>query len=159
MISLIWAMTKEFVIGKNNQIPWHIKEDLLYYKNHTKGKTVLMGEQTYYSLKGYYKTRPLPYGTIYVASLNPNLVLEDALVLHDVEEFLKTQKEDLWVVGGATIYKLCLPYADRLYISIIKKNYEGDTFFPQIDFSKYQMIWKEDKEEVIYTLFERVVTA
>lgn len=157
MICLIWAMTKEFVIGKNNQIPWHIKEDLIYYKNHTKGKPVLMGEATYFSLKGYYKTKPLPYGDIYVASLNESLVLEDAVIVHDVEEFLKKRTEDLWVVGGATIYRLSLPYADRLYISVVKKNYEGDTYFPEVDFTKFQMIWKEDKEEVIYTLFERVV--
>ena len=73
MINLIWAMTKDNLIGKGNLMPWHIKEDLVYYKNKTAGKTVVMGEETYYSLKGYYKTRPLPYGTIYVASLNTDL--------------------------------------------------------------------------------------
>ena len=70
MIHLIWAMTKNHVIGLQNKMPWHIKEDLIYYKEHTAGKTVVMGENTYYSLKGYYKSKPLPYGKIYVASLN-----------------------------------------------------------------------------------------
>ena len=70
MISLIWAMTEDHLIGIDDKIPWHIKEDLLYYKSKTKGQIVLMGEATYYSLKGYYKTKPLPYGKIYVASLN-----------------------------------------------------------------------------------------
>ena len=133
MINLIWAMTKDNLIGKGNLMPWHIKEDLVYYKNKTAGKTVVMGEETYYSLKGYYKTRPLPYGTIYVASLNTDLKLDDAIVINDLIDFVSNFKDELWVVGGATIYKLTLPYADRLYISFVKGNYEGEKYFPQID--------------------------
>ena len=146
---MIWAM-------EDDQIPWHIKEDLLYYKSKTKGQTVLMGEATYYSLKGYYKTKPLPYGKIYVASINLDLKLDDAVVINDVDSFLKNINEDIWVVGGATIYKLSLPYADRLYISFIKGKHEGNKYFPHIDFSNYKLIWEEESELVRYTLFERV---
>ena len=156
MINLIWAMTKTNLIGKGNLMPWHIKEDLVYYKSKTAGKTVVMGEETYYSLKGYYKTRPLPYGTIYVASLNPDLKLDDAIVINDLIGFVTNFKDELWVVGGATIYKLTLPYADRLYISFVKGNYEGDKYFPQIDYSKYKLIWDNETELVHYTLYERV---
>ncbi len=155
MISLIWAMTEDHLIGAGNRIPWHIKEDLLYYKSKTKGKTVVMGEETYFSLKGYYKTKPLPYGKIYVASLNQALVLEDAIVLHDLLNFLKHTEEEIWVVGGATIYRLSLPYADRLYISFIKGSYEGDKYFPEIDFSSFNLTWKEETSMVTYTLYER----
>ncbi len=155
MISLIWAMTEDRLIGAGNRIPWHIKEDLLYYKSRTKGQTVLMGEETYYSLKGYYKTKPLPYGKIYVASLNKDLFLADATVISNLTDFLEHTEEDLWVVGGATIYGLSLPYADRLYISFIKGTYEGDKYFPEIDFSKFQLTWKEETTSVTYTLFER----
>lgn len=153
---MIWAMDEDFLIGKDDQIPWHIKEDLLYYKSKTKGQTVLMGEATYYSLKGYYKTKPLPYGKIYVASINLDLKLDDAVVINDVDSFLKNINEDIWVVGGATIYKLSLPYADRLYISFIKGKHEGNKYFPHIDFSNYKLIWEEESELVRYTLFERV---
>ena len=156
MISLIWAMTKDFVIGKENRIPWHIKEDLLYYKSHTEGKVVFMGENTYYSLKGYYRNRPLPYGKIYVASLNKELKLEDATVVFDAVAFLKQTEEDLWVVGGASIYKLALPYADRLYISWVKEKYEGDTYFPEIDFSKFRLSSLKETELVDYSIYERV---
>lgn len=156
MISLIWAMTEDHLIGKGNLIPWHIKEDLIYYKNHTKGQIVLMGEETYYSLKGYYRTKPLPYGKIYVASLNKNLVLDDAIVINDLVSFLENNQEDLWVVGGATIYKISLPYADKLYISFIKGNYEGDKYFPEIDFSNFKLTWDNETELVHYTLYERV---
>lgn len=142
MIHLIWAMTKNHVIGLQNKMPWHIKEDLIYYKEHTAGKTVVMGENTYYSLKGYYKTKPLPYGKIYVASLNENLILEDAIVISDVIQLFKTTREDLWVVGGATIYQLALPYAD--------------TYFPEIDFTKFRNSYKKETDLVLYTIYERV---
>ncbi len=156
MIHLIWAMTKNHVIGLQNKMPWHIKEDLIYYKEHTAGKTVVMGENTYYSLKGYYKSKPLPYGMIYVASLNENLILEDAIVISDVIQLFKTTREDLWVVGGATIYQLALPYADALYISWVKKEYEGDTYFPEIDFTKFRNSYKKETDLVLYTIYERV---
>lgn len=156
MISLIWAMTRQRVIGKENKIPWHIKEDLLYYKSLTAGKTVFMGEATYFSLKKYYKEKPLPYGKIYVASFNPNLTLEDAEVVLHAEEFLKSMKEDLWVVGGASIYALALPYADQLYISWIKKAYEGDTYFPDFDLTKFKKTWEKETDLVIYSIYERV---
>ena len=152
MIHLIWAMTKNHVIGLQNKMPWHIKEDLIYYKEHTAGKTVVMGENTYYSLKGYYKSKPLPYGKIYVASLNENLILEDAIVISDVIQLFKTTREDLWVVGGATIYQLALPYADALYISWVKKEYEGDTYFPEIDFTKFRNSYKKETDLVLYTI-------
>ena len=156
MIHLIWAMTIILFIGLQNKMPWHIKEDLIYYKEHTAGKTVVMGENTYYSLKGYYKSKPLPYGKIYVASLNENLILEDAIVISDVIQLFKTTREDLWVVGGATIYQLALPHADALYISWVKKEYEGDTYFPEIDFTKFRNSYKKETDLVLYTIYERV---
>ena len=134
MISLIWAMDKNWLVGKDNKLPWHFKEDLLYYKEKTAGNTVLMGDVSYYSLKSYYKEKPLPYGKIYVASLD-KLDLSDAVVVNDVVKFLKEfpKEEELWVVGGATIYKFALPYADRLYITHVDGEYEGDTYFPKFD--------------------------
>ena len=155
MISLIWAMTEDHLIGNGDKIPWHIKEDLLYYKNKTAEKTVLMGEATYKSLKGYYKTKPLPYGKIYVASVDDALVLDDAIVINNVVAFLKDFKEELWVVGGATIYNLSLPYADRLYISFIKGKYIGDKYFPKFDINNFKLIWEEETIQVHYTIYER----
>ena len=157
MINLIWAMDKNQLVGKGDKIPWHIKEDLLYYKSKTNGKTVLMGDTTYYSLKGYYKEKPLPYGKIYVATIDKNLVIEGCHMVYDIISFLNDLDKDidLWVVGGATIYKLSLPYANRLYISFVKGKYEGDRYFPKIDYSNYNLIWENDTDKVRYTLFER----
>ncbi len=156
MINMIWAMDENNLVGKGDRIPWHIKEDLLYYKSKTKGQTVLMGDTTYYSLKGYYKDKPLPYGKIYVATIDKSLVIEGVEMVYDIISFLENNKEDLWVVGGATIYKLSLPYADRLYISFIKGSHEGDRYFPQINFDNYKLLWENNTELVRYTLFEKV---
>lgn len=153
MIKLIWAMDKDRLIGKDNLIPWHCKEDLLYYKETTKGQTVLMGEATYDSLKGYYKTKPLPYGKIYVASLSDR-EFSDAIKISDVVKFLKDNTEDLFVVGGRTIYKLSLDFADMLYISIIKGHHEGNVYFPSFDLNRYQLISKRETEKVIYLIYK-----
>ena len=160
MISLIWAMDENQLVGNGDKIPWHIKEDLIYYKSKTKGQIVLMGDTTYFSLRGYYKDKPLPYGKIYVATIDKNLKIEtelnEVIMVYDLIPFLENNKEDLWVVGGATIYKLSLPYADKLYISFVKGTHEGDRYFPTIDFSKYNLVWENNTDLVRYTIFEKV---
>ena len=157
MINLIWAMDENNLVGNGDKIPWHIKEDLLYYKSKTKGQTVLMGDTTYYSLKGYYKDKPLPYGKIYVATIDKSLNIDGVEMVYDINKFLDNNPEDdLWVVGGATIYKLSLPYANRLYISFIKGTHEGDRYFPKINFDEYKLIWENVSELVRYTVFEKV---
>ena len=159
MINMIWAMDKNNLIGDGNRIPWHVKEDLIYYKNKTKGQVVLMGDATYFSLKSYYKTKPLPYGKCYIATIDKNLKIENPLedieIIYDLDSFLKSYDGDLWVCGGATIYKLALPYANRLYISFIKGDFKGDKYFPKIDYDKYNKIWENETDSVIYTVFER----
>ena len=157
MISLIWAMDKNWLVGKDNKLPWHFKEDLIYYKSKTNGQTVLMGDKSYYSLKGYYKDRPLPYGKIYVASLD-NLELEDATVLNDVISFLSSfpKDETLWVVGGATIYKFALPFANRLYITHIDGEYEGDAWFPKFDLENdFNLVSSTVSNNLNFCVYER----
>lgn len=132
MIKLIWAMDLNWLIGKQNKLPWRYKEDLDYFKETTKGKIVLMGDKTYDSLKGYYKKTPLPFHKMYVACLDDR-VFRDAIKVDDIDAFLKDYKEELFVIGGATIYKLALPYADELYITWILKTYKGDAYFPEFN--------------------------
>ena len=155
MINLIWAMDENWLVGKDDLIPWHVKEDLLYFKSKVKGKTVVMGDTTYFSLKGYYKNRPLPYGKIYVASLDNNLKLEDAEVINDFKTFIENYDEEIWVTGGATIFKIALPYADNLYISFIKGKYEGNVYFPKFNLEQYKLTWKEDTERVTFSLYTK----
>lgn len=154
MIKLIWAMDENHLIGNGDKIPWHIKEDLLYYKNKTKNQTVLMGDVTYYSLKGYYKDRPLPYGKIYVAT-NKRIFIPDVVMVNDLETFFKEVDEDLFVVGGKTIYKYALPYADMLYISRVHGSHEGDIFFPEFDLTKFELVSETKSTEVDYCVYKK----
>ncbi len=152
MIKLIWAQDKNGLIGKNNQMAWHCKEDLLYYKELTKGQTVLLGYNNYISLMGYYKDKPLPYGKIYLLT-HKDLTIPNIEVIHDLKKPL--EEMDLWVIGGAQIYKEMLPYANYLYVSLIKGDYTGDTYFPDIDYSNFVLESKKDTEVASYLVYKR----
>ncbi len=155
MISLIWAMDENWLIGKDNVLPWHYPKDLAYFKKMTKDKAVLMGELTYQSLKGYYKSKPLPFLRNYVANLEDK-IYEDAIRVSDLHQFLKTTEENLMVIGGRTIYQLSLPYADRLYITYILKSHEGNVYFPQFDFSQFKLVEKTMEDGLIFAVYERI---
>jgi len=144
MINLIWAMDVNWLIGKGNKLPWRYIEDLNYYKKMVLGKTVLMGDNTYESLKGYYKKNPFPFKDYYIASLDKEY--EGKKVIRDIDSFLREFKGELWVIGGAKVYELALPYADRLYITWILKAYKGDKYFPEFDLLKYKVIKETEGE-------------
>lgn len=155
MIKLIWAMDQNRLIGKDNLLPWHYKRDLAYFKEKTKGQPVLMGDMTYDSLKSYYRDRPLPFGQLYVASTSER-TFTDAIKITDIDAFLATTSEDLFVIGGKTIYRLSLPYADQLYITFIDQSHEGNVYFPEFDLSEYHLI-REDIEGVLrFCVYEKV---
>lgn len=146
MISLIVAYSKNNkVIGINNKIPWHIKEDFIHFKNYTTNKTIIMGEQTFYSIG-----KPLSNRKTIVATLTSfNYQHEDVTVTNDIFKTLKEYKnsdEELVVCGGATIYKLALPYVDKLVISELKKQYEGDAYFPDFE-DDFCLVNVEEREE------------
>ncbi|HHY96558.1 dihydrofolate reductase [Acholeplasma equifetale] len=154
MIRLIWAMDSNWLIGKDNILPWHFKEDLVYFKEKTKNQTVLMGDLTYQSLKGYYKDKPFPYGKIYVANL-VDKVYSDAICVKDVVSFVKNLKEDIWVIGGKSIYQLTLPYADELYITHVLGIYEGNVYFPSFKLSDYKLKEKTMSNQLIFAVYQR----
>ena len=146
MISLIVAYSKNNkVIGVNNQIPWHIKEDFLHFKNYTTNKTIIMGEQTFHSIG-----KPLPNRKTIVATLTDfSYDHKDVSVTNDLFATLKSYKnkdEELVVCGGATIYKLALPYVDKMVISELKKQYEGDARFPDFE-DRFELVSVEEKDE------------
>ncbi|MBQ8206475.1 MAG: dihydrofolate reductase [Bacilli bacterium] len=154
MISLIVAYSKNNkVIGINNQIPWHIKEDFIHFKNYTTNKTIIMGEQTFYSIG-----KPLPNRKTIVATIKDfTYDHEDVTVTNDLFATLKEYKEkdeELVVCGGATIYKLALPYVDKMIISEVKKSYEGDAFFPSFE-ENFKLESTEEKEEFIIKIYRR----
>lgn len=153
MISMIWAMDETNLIGSNNKIPWHVKEDLIYFKNTVKGYPVVMGYNNYISMKGYYPNKKFPYFKTYVISQGP-IDDEDITVVYNIEEILKL-KEDIFIVGGAYTYKQFYPYADRLYISYIQGKHEGDTYIDFFNLDEFELVSENKTQQVRYTIYNR----
>lgn len=155
MISMIFAVDPNFLIGKGNDLPWDYKEDLRYFQKTTKGKTVLMGLETFRSILSR-NGKPLPNRKNVVASLDP-FSYEDVEVISDLFSYLKQERsEEVFVIGGKTIYELSFPYADRLYITHIKKEHEGDVYLKKFDLSNYKVIAKEETPDLIFAVYEKV---
>lgn len=156
MISLIWAMDKDHLIGNGNELPWRYSEDLKYFKKTTLHKKVLMGDRTFESILFYLK-KPFPNRESIVASLE-EFDYPGVECVKDLEKYLSEYDgEELFVAGGKTIYNIALPYADRLYVTIINKSHEGDVYFPEIDFDEFKLVSEvsgENKDLTFY-VYER----
>lgn len=130
MISMISSVGKNYELGKNNSLIWHFKEDMKFFKETTMGHTVVMGLNTYRSLPG-----DLPGRKIIVISFDP--IDDDVQVVYNIETILdqyKDSEEEIFICGGASIYRQFLPYADKLYLTeIADSDSEADTFFPKFD--------------------------
>lgn len=129
MISLMVAHDPNRVMGINNDLPWHIPEDLQYFKAKTMGKAMVMGRKTYESIG-----RPLPGRLSIVITRDPSYTaVEGVVIVHDLNEAIQKAQdyaEEVMVIGGAEIFKLSMDIADRLYITEIHESFDGDTFFP-----------------------------
>lgn len=141
MISIIVAVSEDWGIGKDNELLWHISEDLKRFKRLTTGNTVIMGKKTWESLP----RKPLPGRKNIVLTDNPKEIIENAVTCYSIEDALgKCQDgEEIFIMGGGSIYRQFMPLADRLYISHVHKKAPADIFFPEIDMN----IWKVTEEE------------
>lgn len=157
MFSLIAAVADNNCIGINNKIPWNIPEDFQYFKKTTLGKTCVMGQATFESIIGYIG-KPLPGRKTVVLSKNPNFVApEDVRVYDDLEKvFAELQNEDVFICGGATIYKLTINRVDVLYITEVHMNPDGDVFFPEIDKNIWKETWRENHEGYSFVRYEKI---
>ena len=139
MISLIWAMDNNRLIGANNQMPWHLPADMAWFRKHTLGKPVLMGRKTFESLG-----KPLPQRHNIILSRQQDLHIEGCEVVHSFDDVVPMFKDkELMVMGGAEVYNLALPYADKLYCTQIDHAFEGDAWFPDMDMSSWQRTHQE----------------
>jgi dihydrofolate reductase len=140
-LSIIVAMSSNHVIGVNNTLPWHLTEDLKYFKSLTTGHTIIMGRKTYESIG-----RPLPHRRNIVISRDTETTYEGVEVVHSIEDAFSISKNDneVFVIGGSNIYKQALDLVDHLYVTEIKKSFTGDTFFPEIDKEKWTEFSRED---------------
>ena len=156
MINIIVATDEDLLIGKKdsrNGMPWNVPEDLQHFKATTLNKTILMGLTTYQAIG-----RPLPNRKTIVVSFEP---FEDERVevrssLEEVIEEYRSSGEDLFISGGASIYKQCLPIADQLLISRIPGKHEGETYFPNFDEYGYKLVAQKPFETFTLETYKRV---
>lgn len=128
-ISIIVAMASNRAIGLDNRIPWHLSADLKKFKAITMGSPIVMGRKTYESIG-----QPLHGRMNIIISRNPNYQIKGCLVFNNVEKAIEAYQHynEIFVIGGASLYQSMLPQANRLYLTQINKAFEGDTFFPVI---------------------------
>jgi len=137
-ISIIVAIAKNNAIGKNNDLLWHIPNDLKRFKKLTSGHNIIMGKKTYQSLP----FRPLPNRTNIVITDIAGEVIEGckmAYSINDAVELMDKENEN-FIIGGGSIYKQFLPVADKLYLTIVHKDFDADIFFPEINFDEWEKI-------------------
>ncbi|WP_448700070.1 dihydrofolate reductase [Mucilaginibacter sp. AW1-3] len=141
-ITAVVAISSNNAIGKNNQLLWHLPNDLKHFKNITAGGTVIMGRKTFDSVG-----KPLPKRRNIVITRKP-IEIEGCEVVNSVEAALELCKADdeVFIVGGAEIYRLAMPLVNRIYLTIVHHTFDADTFFPQIDYKEWREIEKEDHE-------------
>ena len=152
MIAIIVGLTKKRIIGKNNDLPWKISDDLKNFKKHTNNKTIIMGRKTYESIG-----RPLPNRNNIVISrtMQPKENLTIATSIEDAIEKAKQFNQDIFIIGGSTIYEKFLPIVDKLYLSWIKQDYDGDTYFPEFNLEDWQEESKEAFDEFDFIIYKR----
>ncbi len=139
IISFIAALSKNRVIGKNNDLPWHLPDDMKYFMQTTKGHYSIMGRKNYDSIPE--KFRPLPNRTNVVVTRQKDFIAPGCIVVHSVEEGIETARKaneaEAFITGGAEIFKVGFPFSQRLYLTQIDAEIEGDTYFPEWNASQW----------------------
>ena len=143
IISLIVAASENNAIGKNNQLLWSLPNDMKFFKNTTWGMPVIMGRKTFESLK-----KDLPGRFNIVITRQPDLNAKNIVIAKDLndalEKSVETNCKETFVIGGGEIYKQFIKVADRIYMTRVHTTIEGDTYFPEIDQSKWKLVSNED---------------
>ena len=162
MLSIIVAKAKNNIIGKDNQLIWHLPEDLKRFKNLTTGHTIIMGRKTFESLG---RVLPNRHHIILCNDAKMNIDNENVEVLPDIsllEKYINDEEEH-FVIGGATMYKLLMPSCQKMYITEINQEFDGDVSFPEIDLSKWKVTQREkgltdekNPYEYEYVTYERI---
>lgn len=146
-LAMMWAMSRNRTIGRKNGLPWHLPEDLKYFKRVTMGKPIIMGRKTWESIG-----RPLPGRCNIVITRDRAYRAEGIKVVGSLEEAISLAEsvalidgaEEAVVIGGAQIYALALPLAQRLYMTQVHAEVEGDAFFPQFDLTLWDELGRDD---------------
>jgi len=162
ILSAIVAISANNVIGKDNELPWYLPADLKYFKKTTLGHPVIMGRKSYESIG-----RPLPKRTNIVLTRDPYFISSGILIAHSLSEATSLAEElesdEVFIIGGATIYEGSLPFLDRMYITEVHEEFEGDTFFPEWNREEWKLILEEhhqsdekNKFNYSFKIYERI---
>jgi dihydrofolate reductase len=187
ILSAIAAMSKNRVIGKNNQLPWYVPEDLKYFKEKTTSKIMIMGRKTFESLPGVLKHRyhivisrdllktadsitkrtgqkvslpehhVLAEGSLFAVVASLDAAIEWARQLTDAEgsHYNPVFSAEVFVIGGGEIYKQALERVDKIYLTIIHKECEGDTFFPDFKLSNFDLIQDQQQSDCTFKIYQK----
>jgi dihydrofolate reductase len=141
-VTIVVAISENHVIGKDNQLPWYMPNDLKHFKDITTGHTVIMGRKTYDSVG-----KPLPRRRNIIITRKP-ITIEGCEFVNSIEAALAlcADEPEVFIVGGAEIYKQSIKLTDRIYLTIIHKKFDGDSFFPEIDKHEWKEVFREDHE-------------
>ncbi len=142
-ISVIAAMPENRVIGRDGALPWHLPADLARFKSITTGHTVIMGRKTFESVG-----QPLPNRRTIVITRNNDYQCAGIFIAHGLDEALDlaAHEDEVFILGGQAVYRIALPRADCLYLTIIHATIEGDTYFPTFDFDDWKLVEDERHE-------------
>ncbi|WP_338969377.1 dihydrofolate reductase [Spiroplasma endosymbiont of Labia minor] len=159
MVNLIWAQTKSGVIGKNNNLPWKIKAEMNHFRETTMYNDILMGSKTFDSIK-----KPLLNRQNYVLTRNTNKYenyqFDNLHFINNLNTFLKPYfnnvNKNIYVIGGKAIFDLAIKFADKLIISIINKDYDGDIYISPINLEKFKLIKTNKYEDFLVNYYERI---
>jgi dihydrofolate reductase len=139
MISFIVAADENNLIGKNNQLPWHLPRDMKYFKNQTWGMTVIMGRKSLESLG-----KPLQGRKNIVVTRNTDWKSEGVQIAHSIDEAIEIGKQsgvkEIFIIGGAEIFKTAMPLANRIYLTRIHHKFEGDVYFPEVSANEWNLV-------------------
>jgi len=140
MINIIVATSKNRVIGNNNSLIWSLPADLKRFKQITTGNTVVMGRKTYESIG-----KPLPNRRNIIITRDTNYLVDNCEIVNSLEEALMLCNNDCFIIGGGEIYKQSIDIADKIYLTLVQEDFEGDTYFPEIG-KEWTKVSREDFE-------------
>ncbi len=146
MISIIVAMDKNGLIGKKDSLPWKFSEDLKHFKEKTIGKSVIMGQKTYQGIK-----KPLKGRDLIVLSNDLDFSDQSVKIARSIEDALKLANGEVFIAGGASVYQQFLEIADKMYLTIINQEFEGDVYFPKFNRTKWELIEEKKGQNKLLT--------
>jgi len=161
IISLIFAIGKDRVIGINNSLPWKLPADMKWFRQQTMGKPIVMGRKTFES----FGAKPLPGRTNIIITRDKHYAATECIVVHSIDEAIEATNnaEELMIIGGASFYQQMLPQANRIYATYIHHEFKGDSWFPQYNEAQWKEIKRIDcaadeknRYDYSFVIFERI---